>query len=84
MEILQGYQLNFNKALLNTHFITSHLRLSLIIHAFVSVFRLKEDHCIQCTPNQDCIYICKVRPLYNYTFLYAIKQCDGYNKISYN
>lgn len=51
MEILQGYQLNFNKALLNTHFITSHLELSLIIHAFVSVFRFKEDHCIQHTPN---------------------------------
>lgn len=51
MEILRGYQLNLNKALLNTHFITSHLELSLIIHAFVSVFRLKEDHCIQYTPN---------------------------------
>lgn len=81
MEILQGYQLNFNKALLNTNFITSHLRLSLIIHAFVSVFRLKEDHCIQYTPNQDCIYICKVKSLYNYTFLYVIKQCDSYNKV---
>lgn len=52
MEILQGYQLNFNKALLNTHFITSHLELSLIIHAFVCV-RLAEDHCIQYTPNQN-------------------------------
>lgn len=74
MEILQGYQLNFNKALLNTHFITSHLELSLIIHAFVSVFRLKEDHCIQYTPNQNCIYICEVQSLYNYTFWYVTKQ----------
>lgn len=69
MEILQGYQLNFNKALLNTHFITSHLELSLIIHAFVSVFRLKEDHCIQYTPNQNCIYICKVQSLYSLFFV---------------
>lgn len=65
MEIFRGYQLNFNKAPLNTHFITSHLGLSLIMHAFVSVFRLKEDHCIQYTPTQECIYICKVDSLCN-------------------
>lgn len=57
MEILQGYQLNFNKALVNTHFITSHLELSLIMHAFVSVFRLKEDHCTKYTPNQDYLHL---------------------------
>lgn len=67
------YQLNFNKGFSNDHFITSHLRLSLIIHAFVSVFRLKEDYCVQYTPNQNCIYIFQVNFLYN---VFSILYCN--------
>lgn len=83
MEILQGSQLNFNKALLNTHFITSHLKLSLIIHAFVSVFRLKEDHCIQYTPNQTVFTFVKCSLCIILPFC-MLQKYDRCNKISYN